>query len=104
MTENEALAKCHENNEIYGDLFGDHHVISRGKTFHDVTDEFLKNYKHFGKRYHTVKGTPVKYTEKLDLLLKDMLLSMCKTRKQRRIMKAKFLKEDVIDLFRRAKK
>lgn len=104
MTKDEAIAKCKENNELYGDIFGNHYVISRGKQFHDVTDDFLKNYKYFGKIHYTLKATSVKYSERLSRLLKDMILSMCKNRRQRRIMKLKFLREDIIDIFKNSQK
>jgi len=90
MTKDEAIQECVENCEKYGTIFGNWHVIKKGKTFESVSDRYLKNYKHFGKIYHTEIATEPEDVDEQESVMREILLSMCKNRKQRRIIEREY--------------
>ena len=99
MTKDEAINECKDSCEKYGRIFGDWFVIKKGKEFEPVSERYLKNYKYFGKKYHTeIAGEP-KDVDEQESFMKGVLLSMCKTRKQRRVVERKYKSGGIKDYF-----
>ena len=82
MTKDEAIQKCKDSVGLYGNIFGDFHVISFNGSYHCVAERYLHNYNYSGKIHYTEKG--VANEGQLDQAMKVQLLAKCKTRKDRR--------------------
>lgn len=107
MTKEEAIKECEVEAEKYGDIFGDWHVIMKGRDFHAVSGEYLISYKHFGKIYHTVKAEAPKDVDLAEEIVKKLLLTFCKTRGDRRKLERqvkKLKKGGLIEFFKKFKR
>ena len=89
MTKEEAIKRCREEADKYGDIFGNWNVIMANKTYEAVSDEYLKSYRHFGKIYHTEIATEPVDVDIAESAMKDILLTFCSTRKDRRLLERK---------------
>ena len=101
MNKDEAIQECLDNVELYGNIFGDFHVIRKKSGYESVSNNYIKNYGYKGKIYHTVEATEPKDVDVQEQAMKELLLSMCKTRGERRRIEREYTKGKIRKLFKR---
>ncbi len=92
MNLQEAIKECKDNVEKFGTIFGNFNVIRKQYSYESVSDRYVEKYKFIGKIYHVEVATEPEDHKQSDEALKEILLLMCKTRKDRRAVEKQFKK------------